>query len=73
MLYRIKLNGRYAGKELKVNRYGQLQAVGFKATTLLIAANIYKDYEHDLIVRDMLRLAEFVNASINSIELERVA
>jgi hypothetical protein len=72
--YRIKTpSGVYAGSAVKIDRFGDLKPAGFAPTKSVLLARVYSENETQKMTDDMVRLAEFVRVSVNSLYLERIA
>ena len=70
---RIKVGRFYAGSGLKVNRFGEFREAGFKVVTAPVMARVYQSGDSEKLQRDIEALAEYVKASIESVEMELVS
>lgn len=70
---RIKVGGFYAGSGLKVDRFGEVRETGFKVVTSPVMARVYESGDSEKLQRDIEALAQYVKASIESVEMELVS
>lgn len=72
--YRIRTKaGVYAGNNFKMNRFGELRPAGFAPTTSRMFARIYTEQDTYQIQADVIRLAQFVQESVEGFSLEEVS
>jgi len=72
--YRIRTKaGVYAGNNFKMNRYGELRPAGFAPTTSKMFARVYSETDHFQIRADVIRLAQFVQESVEGFSMEEVS
>lgn len=72
--FRIRTKaGVYAGSVMKINRFGELRPAGFAPTTSKMFARVYSEEDTYQIRADVIRLAQFVQESVEGFSLEEVS